>query len=244
MESKSYAETPGGGVSPLPAAAADPPPSGACQRLGNTGRRCHMLAADPSSPLCAHHARQQLKAQRRQHDAAARELLGDIADFSTAGEINFFLGNLVKQLARKRITRLDAIALAYISQLLLNSLPALDRQFQEERAVIASQTLRDSLRKRDPDKTSDHPDGGAHLDGPRMATTVAEGFISPRSEAADEETSKNVIPRAKLARGTCFFPCIEQKADPSIPRDDNRQLPRLQRLCCDRSVEGILRELR
>jgi len=36
-------------------------------------------------------------------------------DFSTANSINAFLGNLVKQLARKRIARCDAIALAYIS---------------------------------------------------------------------------------------------------------------------------------
>jgi hypothetical protein len=62
----------------------------------------------------------------------AAELLAEIEDFSTARSVNFFLGNLAKQLARKRIARRDAIALAYISQLLLNSLPALERQLDAE----------------------------------------------------------------------------------------------------------------
>ncbi|HUL14445.1 MAG TPA: hypothetical protein VLV88_00485, partial [Terriglobales bacterium] len=59
--------------------------------------------------------------------------LGSIEDFSSADSINLFLGNLVKQLVRKRIARPDAIALAYIGQLLLNSLPAMEKQFDRER---------------------------------------------------------------------------------------------------------------
>jgi len=62
----------------------------------------------------------------------AAELLAEINDFSTARSVNFFLGNLAKQFARKRIARRDAIALAYISQLLFNSLPALERQLDAE----------------------------------------------------------------------------------------------------------------
>ena len=38
-----------------------------------------------------------------------------------------FLGNLVRQLARKRISRLDAMAIAYVSQLLLGSISSMDR---------------------------------------------------------------------------------------------------------------------
>ncbi len=58
--------------------------------------------------------------------------IGSIEDFSTADEINLFLGNLVKQFARKRIARQDAVALAYLCQLLLNSLPALRRELEDE----------------------------------------------------------------------------------------------------------------
>jgi hypothetical protein len=174
MESKSYAKTSGGGASPLPVASIDGPASGACQHIGNSGRRCHMLAADSNSSLCGHHARQQLKLQRRQHDAAARELLGGIEDFSIADSINLFLGNLVKQLARKRIARRDAIALAYISQLLLNSLTALDRQFEAEKDATAGQFLLNSLRNRAHDATSDVPNSDSGSDA-----RSADHFLRP-----------------------------------------------------------------
>jgi hypothetical protein len=84
--------------------------------------------------LCAYHA-DRLKATVPAVDpeALAADLLGEIDDFSTAGSVNLFLGNLVKQLARKRIARRDAIALAYISQLLLNSLPALERAVEAKK---------------------------------------------------------------------------------------------------------------
>src|SRR5205823_3111963 len=52
----------------------------------------------------------------------------DIDSFTTADEVNLFLGNLVRQLARKRIARRDAIALAYISQLILTSQTAMAKQ--------------------------------------------------------------------------------------------------------------------
>jgi hypothetical protein len=58
-------------------------------------------------------------------EVLAAELLGDIDSFTTADEVNLFLGNLVRQLARKRIARRDAIALAYISQLILSSQTAM-----------------------------------------------------------------------------------------------------------------------
>ena len=47
---------------------------------------------------------------------------------TSAASVNLFLGNVVKQLTRKRIQRRDAIALAYLSQLLLNSLAAMDKE--------------------------------------------------------------------------------------------------------------------
>jgi hypothetical protein len=88
-------------------------------------------AARPA--LCAYHA-DRLKAAVPvvEPEVLAADLLGEIEDFSTAGSVNLFLGNLIKQLARERIARRDAIALAYISQLLLNSLPALEREVQAE----------------------------------------------------------------------------------------------------------------
>jgi hypothetical protein len=79
--------------------------------------------------FCAYHA-DRLKAAVPAVDpeVLAAELLTDIDSFTTADEVNLFLGNLVRQLARKRIGRRDAIALAYISQLILTSQTAMARQ--------------------------------------------------------------------------------------------------------------------
>ena len=141
-----------------------------CQHINARGHRCRM-AVDPfavtravdrfavtheidshlestngeSRPaLCAYHFRE---SSRREPDdeTLAAELLGEIDEFSTADSVNCFLGNLVKQLARKRIARRDAIALAYISQLLLNTLPAMKREFDDEKDAAAGHNLMEAI---------------------------------------------------------------------------------------------------
>jgi hypothetical protein len=62
----------------------------------------------------------------------ARPLLGSMRQFPTAEHVNCFLGNLLTQLAFGRIDCKDAVALAYISQLLLTTYPAMDRERKEE----------------------------------------------------------------------------------------------------------------
>ncbi len=131
-----------------------------CQYQNARGQRCHMLidehhrsanaAARPT--LCAYHA-QRLKAAVPVVDpeVLAAELLTDIDSFTTADEVNLFLGNLVRQLARKRIARRDAIALAYISQLILTSQTAMARQRADEpetESVAVLDSLIAGLRQR------------------------------------------------------------------------------------------------
>jgi hypothetical protein len=108
-----------------------------CQYKNSRGQRCHMLVDQnqrlPNGAhrptLCAYHAdRLQANAPVVDPEVLAAELFTDINSFTTADEVNLFLGNLVRQLARKRIGRRDAIALAYISQLILTSQTAMARQ--------------------------------------------------------------------------------------------------------------------
>jgi hypothetical protein len=86
-----------------------------------------MLVMSPTESLCAYHAQRRLQTQRGSETAAA-ELLACVSDFSDAASVNRFLGNLVKQVTLKRISRRDAVTIAYICQLLLNSLGAIDRE--------------------------------------------------------------------------------------------------------------------
>ncbi len=125
-----------------------------CQYKNSRGQRCHMLIdkhhrspdGEKRSTLCVYHA-DRLKAQTPALDpeTLAAELLGEIEDFATADAVNLFLGNLVKQLARKRIARRDAIALAYLCQLLLNSLTPLRQEEQDEQDAAAGHELLQSL---------------------------------------------------------------------------------------------------
>src|SRR5260370_37704014 len=112
-----------------------------CQHVSPKGQRCHMLidtthrlAHGAQRPtLCAYHAdRLRASVPVVDPEVLAAELLRDIDSFTTADEANLFLGNLVRQLARKRISRRDAIALAYISQLILTRQAAMARERADE----------------------------------------------------------------------------------------------------------------
>jgi hypothetical protein len=95
-----------------------------CRHIDARGHRCRMLVMRPEEPLCAHHA------QRRNQPVSesAQELLACGTDFADAPAVNRFLGALVRQVTLKRIPRRDAVTLAYICQLLLNSLGAISRE--------------------------------------------------------------------------------------------------------------------
>jgi hypothetical protein len=148
-----------------------------CQHISAKGRRCHMLIdkhhrppnGEKRPPLCVYHANS-LKASTPAPDpeVIAAELLGSIEDFATADAVNLFLGNLLKQLARKRIARRDAIALAYLCQLLLNSLPALRRESEDELDASAGRFLTSGLLR----------SGAASLDE-RQANDTAEREAIP-----------------------------------------------------------------
>ena len=149
MESNSCPEirdTPG--ALSLPDPAGEPIPAGdpgdnslRCQHIDALGRRCRMFApprevapsdipdleAPVAEGLCLHHAKR-LSQRRRDVDATAAELLSSITDFTDAASVNQFLGNLLRLVALKRVSRRDGMAMAYISRLILNSQTAQDRR--------------------------------------------------------------------------------------------------------------------
>jgi hypothetical protein len=149
-----------------------------CQHKNSRGQRCHMLIdknhrlpdGENRSSLCPYHlAQSKAKEAVPDPETLAAELLADIEHFSTADNVNLFLGNLVKQLARKRIARRDAIALAYLGQLLLNSLPPMWKEIEDEQAV--RQWLMNS-------RSQDAP-----LAGEQSANSTQTARPDPRREA-------------------------------------------------------------
>jgi len=95
-----------------------------CRHIDARGHRCRMLVMTPEQTLCPHHAQR----ENGRISEAAEELLASGTDFGDAAAVNRFLGALVRQVTLKRIPRRDAVTLAYICQLLLNSLGAINRE--------------------------------------------------------------------------------------------------------------------
>lgn len=111
-----------------------------CAYITDAGRRCRLRVLDNQSGLCFRHFSLQQSAFAQDSQAAAIELLAGVRDFSSAGSINLYLGNIVRQLAHRRISRPDAVALAYLGQLLMNTLPALKREMSVTRTPMSRET--------------------------------------------------------------------------------------------------------
>ena len=71
-------------------------------------------------------------------ETIAAALLAGTENLSTSASVNLFLGNLLKQVAHNRVSRKNAIAMAYISQLLLNSISVMQREARDAQAAAAS----------------------------------------------------------------------------------------------------------
>ncbi len=93
-----------------------------CQHFTPSGRQCSSLVGDRSSGLCPRHA-----ALTQARNVNFREpLTRQAADFQNAQGVNHSLGALYDLLAEGRISPRRASVLAYISSLLLRTLPAID----------------------------------------------------------------------------------------------------------------------
>ena len=101
-----------------------------CQNRTPAGRRCHMPAANIDTPFCFQHAR----AHQKQKDAAdlAASLTGQLTEFTSASDINQVLSNLLILLSQNRISPRRAAVLAYITNQLLRTLPAIQEELEAQ----------------------------------------------------------------------------------------------------------------
>jgi hypothetical protein len=93
-----------------------------CQFTFSDGRQCRMQP----SQLCAHHARK--KEDHPSGPPPMPELEALCGDLTTATNINRALAQTFLLLAQGRISRRDAVAFGYLSQLLLQTVPAIRRE--------------------------------------------------------------------------------------------------------------------
>lgn len=121
-----------------------------CRFCTSDGRRCRM-PREGHRAFCRSHAIREDEALAPSR--ATQELLSLSGEFKTARDINHILGKLWVQLVQGKIARGDAVALAYIGQLLLQTLPTVRGEIKEFGGSTAWQeTLREvfaAVRARD-----------------------------------------------------------------------------------------------
>ena len=104
----------------------DAPASPRCTFSYSDGRRCRMLCRPPHLSLCPFHAREELQILEAGKIAAA--FASVTGGFYTFTDVNQALGTLFRFVAANRIPPRSAVTLAYLGQLLLQSIPGVERE--------------------------------------------------------------------------------------------------------------------
>ena len=167
-----------------------------CSHINAAGRRCRMTVAPTHDTLCAQHLQQHLASQP-DPEALAAELLDSTGNLNTADRVNALLANTVKQLARQRIDRQDALAIGYLAQLLLNTVPGVQKEYQAIRATQAKQALRQSITQSRAHLRAIQP----HAAPKSVAKPTPSIPSDPAPEATDEALLATVLQATSPQRG-------------------------------------------
>jgi hypothetical protein len=99
--------------------------SARCVHFYPNGRRCRLSTTNLNSHFCPAHTRPQ---NLPDPSEIASTLTANLDDFTSAAQINHFLSRLLLLLAHDKISTRRAAVLAYITNQLLRTLPAIDRE--------------------------------------------------------------------------------------------------------------------
>jgi hypothetical protein len=100
--------------------------SARCNHRFPNGKRCRLYASTLDSTYCFTHGK--LPENQQEPAATAAVLVADLKEFRSAIPINDFLARLLLLLAENKISPRRAAVLAYITNQLLRTLPAIDRE--------------------------------------------------------------------------------------------------------------------
>jgi len=147
-----------------------------CSHRTARGRQCRLLASDAQSGLCPQHHAGQKQQQEEDH---FDYLIRNNQCFQTAQGINFSLGNLYALLAQNLISPRRAAVLAYVSSLMLRTLPQID-------ADTAAGILDPSKL---PDKPLPVPDPASDLVSGKAAPPDTDTTLPSKSDSASNINS-------------------------------------------------------
>ena len=100
--------------------------SARCTHRFPNSKRCRLYVRTRDSAYCSTHA--QLPQNQQDSPETAASLTADLREFRSAIPINEFLARLLLLLAENKISARRAAVLAYITNQLLRTLPAIDRE--------------------------------------------------------------------------------------------------------------------
>lgn len=147
-----------------------------------------MARAKDHPSLCRHHAQQAQQAQEAQ--AVAADLLGPLEEFTSIAAVNLFLGNLLILHAQGRVSHRHATTLAYISQLLLFSVPPLQKELRYEE-YLRTACIRPEPLPATPAAFADAVFRRVLADKPGTANVAPSGLPQPPNET--ESAPRNRI---------------------------------------------------
>ncbi len=93
-----------------------------CTQTTAGGRRCRMPRVNSHVTLCGTHLEAQQRRLRREPARQVQEILEGVTDLRSATAVNHLLGNLTGMLTDNRIDYRKAVVLAYLCQLLLQTI--------------------------------------------------------------------------------------------------------------------------
>ena len=152
--------------------------------LNSSASRCQFTFADgrqcktPPAQLCAHHTPKQKGSAKRVSDASALEAL--CSDLTTATSINRALAQTFLLMAQGRISRKDAVAFGYLSQLLLQSVSGVRAEY------VAANGYRQWENKLKSSLASNQNDADDPPPSPQNPGNEPNGVILSESASADE----------------------------------------------------------
>jgi hypothetical protein len=152
-------------------------PEARCRCTTADGRRCRMPVAPGHHSLCLPHRQRQEKESGA--EALAAELLGPFEEFNTATAVNHALGKLFSLAAQGRVAPRNAAVLAYIGQLLLNSLGAVRHEAQLARG---HDEWRGDLRRTLREAILGRQDMLADLEGAPQFRPVEVKYVGPEAD--------------------------------------------------------------
>jgi len=104
--------------------------SSRCEHRFAKGTRCRLPVLNPNTAFCHRHAKL-LENSRATADLAAN-LTDGLGEFTSAAPINDFLSRLLLLLAQNRISPRRAAVLAYITNQLLRTLSAMEKEAEDD----------------------------------------------------------------------------------------------------------------